>query len=266
MGHTLGIDLSSQPRNTGLCLIEWSRGQAEVTALWRGRDPHGHPLDDGLLMAAMEGAHSDLAVPSKVAIDAPLGWPVDFVRSISDLNDWPVKISESRERLERRATDHWVHRKAEKQPLSVSTDRIAYPAMRAAGLLAHYVRSTGEAVDRSGVSGLVCETYPDPAIRKFDLWPAGAAKRASYKRGAREVREGILVRLDDSASWLALSDEDRQACIDFDDCLDALICALVARAAERTKTIDPPDALVDEAAVEGWIHLPQPGCLSELCD
>jgi hypothetical protein len=43
-----------------------------------------------------------------------------------------------------------------------------------------------------------------------------------------------------------------------DDYLDALICALVARAAERRRTYRPESPLeVERAEVEGWIHLPQ---------
>jgi hypothetical protein len=49
-----------------------------------------------------------------------------------------------------------------------------------------------------------------------------------------------------------------------DDCLDALVCALVARAVDRRKTIPPPHELAEEATVEGWIHLPDTGSLSAL--
>lgn len=172
-----------------------------------------------------------------------------------------VKIDESRARLERRATDHWVHRAAGKQPLSVTTDRIAYPAMRAAGLLAHYGEVAGHPVDRGGMTGLICETYPDPAIRRFGVWPKTLPARASYKGDAFDVRERILEELAAAAPWLVLSDVDRGHCIEFDDCLDALICALAARAVEQGQTVPPPAELAEEATVEGWIHLPQPGSL-----
>ena len=52
-------------------------------------------------------------------------------------------------------------------------------------------------------------------------------------------------------------------CIDNDDCLDALICALIARAAERgqLEPIDDPDGL---ASSVGWIRLPKPASLALL--
>ena len=59
------------------------------------------------------------------------------------------------------------------------------------------------------------------------------------------------------APWLQLSSADQKACVDSDDCLDALVCALVARAAERGLTVPPPSKLEIEPASEGSIHLRQ---------
>src|SRR6185437_16058848 len=92
---TLGIDLASQPRNTASCAIAWQETRAQVTSLCLD-------VDDAALVAAMRGA-------AKVAIDAPLGWPVEFVAGLRDPGAWPVPLGESRSRLERRATGRWVH-------------------------------------------------------------------------------------------------------------------------------------------------------------
>lgn len=253
---TLGLDLASQPKNTGLCLIEWAPDQAKIVTLVKGIDEGGTPLHDKLIVSAMRGLWGNLPVPSKVAIDAPLGWPVDFVQAVSGNAPWPVGIDGDRKRLERRATDYWVHGVAAKLPLSVTTDRIAYAAMRAAGVLAHYEATFDAALDRSGTTGLVCEAYPDPAIRRLGLWPLSARGRESYKGDAVELREGIVRRLQEGAGWLHLSAQHQEACIQSDDCLDALVCALVARAAERGLTVHPPMELRLEAQAEGWIHLP----------
>lgn len=227
--------------------------------------PHGATrLDDKCLLAAMKGSWRDLPSPTKIAIDAPLGWPVDFVRGVSDLAHWSVAPDGKRLHLERRVTDHWVHQTTGKQPLSVTTDRIGYAAMRAAGLLAEYSRLTGEVVDRTGDTGPICEAYPDPAIRAFGLWPEGLPPRKSYKGEAREVREAILGNLKARAPWFALDEGQRDACVESDDCLDALICALIARAVEAGVTTGPPVELAEEAAAEGWIRLPVPDALDAL--
>ncbi len=247
-----------------MCWITWEpRGRAMVTRLLRARTgDRQRELDDDFLLEAMLGAAPDSFAPSKVAIDSPLGWPVDFVRGVAEPAEWPVAPGGDRSRLERRATDHWVRATTGKNPLSVTTDRIAYPAMRAAGLLAHGAFA-GE-IDRTGVTGVVCETYPDPAIRRFGLWPADAGPRDSYKRDARHVRTGIILQLLAAAPWLEIGDEHCRACTESDDCLDALVCALVARAVELGLTDRPPAALRDQAQLEGWIHLPQPEALSRL--
>jgi predicted nuclease with RNAse H fold len=255
---TLGVDLASQPANTALCVIAWAGDHAEVVGLWKGVDSWGNPLRDELIVAAMRGRHRDLPPPAKVAIDAPLGWPVDFVRALNGSIPWPP-LGADRRRLERRATDHWVHGTAAKLPLSVTTDRIAFAAMRAAGLLAHCAATGDEVIDVSGVQGLVCETYPDPAIRRLGVWPAAVGARASYKGDARALRASIVGGLADAAPWLRLPAPHREACIESDDCLDALVCALVARAAAKGLTVAPPAELAAEARSEGWIHLPAPG-------
>ncbi len=253
---TLGIDLASHAKNTGLCAIRWAREHAHVVALCRGADQDGNTLDDALIISAMHGRWGELPAPTKVAIDAPLGWPADFVRAVGGAAPWPVGLDGDGTRLQRRATDRWVHEHAKKLPLSVTTERIAYAAMRAAGLLGHYAATFDEAIDRSGVAGLVCETYPDPAIRRLGLWPPDVGARDSYKGDAHALREDIVRLLADRAPWLQLSPEHHQACIESDDCLDALICALVARAVERGLTVEPPVEAADEARSEGWIHLP----------
>jgi hypothetical protein len=234
-----------------------------VTGLLRARTrDRRKKLDDTFIMAAMTGTLSEFLPPSKVAIDAPLGWPIDFVRGVADLDSWPVEPGADRSRLERRATDHWVRATTGKLPLSVTTDRIAYPAMRAAGLLARAELPGG--IDRVGLTGVVCETYPDPAVRRLGLWPTDAGPRESYKRKARHVRDGIMRRLVAAAPWLEISDEHCCACTETDDCLDALVCALVARAVELGLTDGPPAELAREAQLEGWIHLPQSDAIAEL--
>jgi Protein of unknown function (DUF429) len=89
MTSTLGIDLASQPRSTAICAIDWRERQAVITALWRGRAGDGvTPLHDKLLVSALRGDWGGglPGGPSKVAIDAPLGWPADFVEASRTVN------------------------------------------------------------------------------------------------------------------------------------------------------------------------------------
>jgi len=140
----------------------------------------------------------------------------------------------------------------------VSADKIALPAMRCATLLTHVAEQVGvDAVSRDG-SRLCCEVYPDPALRRWtDHAPEGLARRESYKgRAAAEKRIALLSAL---RAQLPLDDTDRllEKVGLQDDYLDALICALVARAVELEQTYGPETkAELERAQVEGWIHLP----------
>jgi hypothetical protein len=79
------------------------------------------------------------------------------------------------------------------------------------------------------------------------------------------ARARILDRLEDFANgWLKVSPPVREACVEGDDALDALVAALVARAAALRMTESAPRELKGQAQREGWIHLPQTASLSEL--
>jgi hypothetical protein len=277
MVTTLGIDLASQPKHTALCVIAWHGGHAEVRALAHGTWD-ATPLHDELLAAAIrgrwriEGGWGDRGHPAKAAIDAPFGWPEPFVHALQAhhrLEPWPEILDTSRAAFERRATDRFVREHTQKLPLSVSTDRIAYCAMRCAvifGDLAQHVKPAQVARDGTG---LVVEAYPDATLRCWlpTVWTR--AREDSYK-GAGEPaharRERIVgALLAALGPAFAITPRQRQACVRSDDCLDALVCALLARAADRGDTIDPDGPEQRRLArTEGWIHLPRSGSLERL--
>jgi hypothetical protein len=67
-----------------------------------------------------------------------------------------------------------------------------------------------------------------------------------------------------SASFLAVEAEQRARLAASDHLLDALVCALIARAALIGETIPISDDVRALAAVEGWVALPRPASLSRL--
>jgi hypothetical protein len=134
---SLGIDLASQPANTAMCVIAWYPGRASVRVLARSTW-NGTSLHDKLLSSSVQGiwgtgddeGWGDTGRPTRVAIDAPFGWPDPFVHALTTHHGggpWPETLDNSRAPFERRATDRFVKERTGKQPLSVSTDRIAYP-------------------------------------------------------------------------------------------------------------------------------------------
>lgn len=273
--RTLGIDLASQPKDTAACRIEWRN------------DGPGRVLDisDRMTDAALLELVGDPTV-TRVGIDAPFGWPLEFVDALvayRDNGDWPVPPDDP-ERFQRslvlRETDREVLRatgevaagdseRRGKQPMSVTTSWLAFPAMRCARLLAEVRRRQGHAVDRSGQERFV-EVYPDAALREWGLSPAEWSEGAGGYKGGEPAAVERRTRLVDDVvreldGWLDVDPELVDGCRRDDDFLDALVSALVARAAELGRTRSPPINLA-RATQEGWIHLPVRGRLAALAD
>ena len=261
---TLGVDLAAQNRKTAGCVIEWDeRGHGYVHC------PTDRYRDEDLFAKLI-----DTQYITRAAIDAPFGWPTMFIKTIADYRDtglWPDPYdSEASVRnLRLRATDRAIHQRLGLTPLSVSTDRIGIVAMHCARLLAAVNDKLGEPVDRSG-QGRILEVYPAAALRSWQISPVNSEDPGSYKGAsepARTRREWVLEQISHQTSaWLEVNPKVNVVCIDSDDCLDALICALIARAADREQLepiepIDDPDGL---ASSEGWIRLPKPESLALL--
>jgi hypothetical protein len=227
---TLGIDLSSMPAGTSASLITWAPGRAVAAAPVRGCQDS--TLDELISQADIIG------------IDAPFGWPMDFVNAVSGggSEEWNVAI---RDRLRLRETDRWVHHGIHHQPLSVSSDRIALPAMRAMALLKRH-----GVADRSG-DGRFFEVYPAGSLAVWGLPARGYKKKNDAKDFALRIK--MLQTLCDKMPWLDASDEYAKNADD----LDSLVASLTARAAAQGLTHRPAPDVNAVAMQEGWIHLPK---------
>ncbi len=240
--RTLGIDLAAQPANTSACAIEWGTGVPAVSDLRSG-------LDDVALLDAISGA-------DKVGIDAPFGWPDEFVAAVAAHRNragWPGAGEDQdlyRFQLSFRATDRRLIERGARRPLSVSTDLIGVVAMRCAYLLDR-LAARGEPVDRAG-SGKVIEAYPAPALRSWGLSAVGYKSRV----GAARLPE-LLNRIEEGLGGIEMSPQQREAAGSDHNCFDALVASLVARAAALGLTQGPesPEES-DRATREGWIHIP----------
>jgi predicted nuclease with RNAse H fold len=240
---TAGIDLAAADDNTGACTIRWSPGRAvaEVSC--------GH--DDEALLSLVKTA-------GKTGIDVPFGWPEAFVAAVTRYHGGGAWSYESERGLKFRATDLDVAARAGKEPLSVSSQLIAIPAMRAARLFTR-LAALGLPVDRSG-AGAVVEVYPAAALK---LWGLPFTKYKGGKGSA--LRRDILGMLRDrTRGWLTLDETGVAACLQSADALDALLAALVARASALGLCEPPPRVLRAVARREGWIALPPADALVRL--
>ena len=230
---TLGVDLASQSKNTGICRLSWTESGTAVETLHLGA------TDDDILAAAEPC--------DAIGIDAPFGWPDAFVELVNHHHratapeiDWSNDTARAELRL--RATDRFIWRRHfPRPPLSVSADAIAMPAMRCAGLL----RRLG--VDDRATNGRVFEAYPALALQRW----IGRSKGYKGAKG-QATRQIIIDELRQAAPSLPVPPE----CAGSDDLLDALLSALVARAARLGKVLAIPDELAQPARREGWIVVP----------
>jgi Protein of unknown function (DUF429) len=271
--RTLGIDLAAQDKKTASCAIQWDSGRALVEAPVVG----GSGED---LMDAMQSA-------DWIAIDAPFGWPdamVDAIHRYATEGIWPADAQP--ERLRYRMTDRFVQEVISEErdlsvwPLSVSSDRIAVCAWRCANLLREFGEHTGWQLDRVGVpatgspsdaSGLltersIVEVYPAGALA---LWrfPFRGYKRTANKSAAAALEQRVTILTapeETGGSWLSLTEDVREACLQDDDAFDSFICGLIARAAATGRTLLPLRARRATAEREGWIHLPVPDSIDRL--
>lgn len=243
--RTLGVDLASDPRRTGLCRLDWQAGGARLVELTVG-------ADDERILAAHRAA-------DVTGIDSPFGWPAPFVgflcsaaRLLPELGEpWDPEV---RDGLRYRATDRAVRDAVGRWPLSVSSDLIAVVAMRCVGLLTRMSVS-----DRAGGDG-VFEVYPAAALARW-----GFVNRGYRGDRARPRRATLLRSFAARAPWLDLGTKAQRALLVASaDAFDALIAALNARAAALGETEPPPLEFRREAAREGWIALPVSGSLERL--
>jgi predicted nuclease with RNAse H fold len=237
---TVGVDLAAEPDQTGVAVLVWTAGGARVDSLRVGVD------DDGILAASRDA--------DKVGLDCPIGWPEAFIDFVVAHRGGHVTVPDAtpgkvwRHPLANRMTDDVVHDRFGLVPLSVSADRIARPAMRAAGLLAS-LAADDRPVDRTG-SGLVVEVYPAASLKQWGLSHRGYKGRLHAPELA-EMADDLLNRI----SWLDVG-EHRALFATSDHAFDAVVAALTARAAAIGQTHEPSPAQATVARYEGWIAVP----------
>ncbi|MDQ8043991.1 MAG: DUF429 domain-containing protein [Solirubrobacteraceae bacterium] len=251
--HTLGIDLSTDPRKVWACQIDWSEAPPRVASLVQLSalpDPLADTPPPGTerppirteasLIAGLVEQISRFGPSAEriVGIDAPLGWPSAFVEAVADWDDGDLQGFRKRADLRLRATDRFVHALTGITPMSVSTDRMGSTAM----VLAEVLSRTAAKLDRgafarSSAADGIAEVHPTAALR---LWTHLGGERfdtSGYRSTSRygNPREGLLIGL--IACGLEVTPDHGQAMLDSADAMDAFVCALVARAVALRQTV-----------------------------
>ena len=234
----LGIDAAVDPRNTGLAMAGLAADGWTLHAVTTGSRDRD--------MAEQTISLLNPACPVLVAIDAPLGWPAAFAKSLQGHRAGDA-LSASKEALFSRETDRLVRARTGLMPLSVSADRIARTAAAAleliTGLRERLDNSLPLLLDPSEAqNGGLIEVYPAATLKQRGL-PCRGYKRPDHGPVRRKILNGI-------SSEINLAGFE-SVCIDSDHCLDAVLCVLTAIDFVERRCAGPDST--DLALQEGWI-------------
>lgn len=236
--RTWGLDVSTNRRKTAAVALDWSSpGEARVVDVQ-------HPLRS-VDIAPLIAEHKT----STWAVDVPFGWPDLFVELMTDRHHGPLPAEampaeanwekwRTREIAQRR-TDRFLtdDPRINTRPLPASFQLLGATAAMWVLVEAQLV-SLGVPIDRAGLDGAICETYPAAALA---AWGFGRAKQTWDEL---QASFGYLTADSHLLNHFAS-----------DDVCDAIVCALVARARDLALTIAPPKDELPVTRREGWIHV-----------
>lgn len=236
--QTWGLDLSTSPRKTAAVALDWGAGIARVTNVIR-------PLTAPAIIDLIADSGDE-----PWAVDVPFGWPDRFVALMADRARGPLAMSKlppvdtwndwRTRQIAQRRTDEFLttQSRIRTRPLPASFQMLGATAAMWV-LIEAELAHRGIFIDRSGISGHICETYPRAALAAW---------------GHRQSGKTYLPTLERLFPFLSVSEGWRTALAN-DDACDALVCALVARAHSLGRTLPPPDEDLDAACREGWIYV-----------
>lgn len=237
---TCGLDMSTSKVKTAAVALRWGPDEACVVAV---RSPL-ESTEIAPLIAERAG--------SWWAVDVQFGWPDAFADLVhnghlralapdalpdeADWQKWRIRT------LAQRRTDAFCAEdpRIKTRPLSVSFDRLGATAA-VWTLIEARLKQHGVDVDRAGIDGRVCETYPRAVLAAWGITTAG--------------------KLD----WLGLcrhfpflsAASGIESALASEDVCDAVVCAMAARARALGHTFVPRNGdELSAARREGWIHVP----------
>ena len=233
----LGVDCATLATKTGLARAVLEDGR------WILRDARvGSKSDPPAAVLTAWLAEDPGAL---LALDAPLGWPVDLGDALVD-HRAGEPIGAPSERLFARATDHEVHARHGRMPLEVGAGWIARTARATLGLLDEVRRATGQPIPLAWCpddlhAAAAIEIYPAATLIAHGHVLAGYKVPGSPARSAVVQGWPEAVVVPPSLDLVALNT----------DVFDAIVCVL-AGVDFVTGAARGPDDL-ELARREGWI-------------
>ena len=233
----IGIDCATDPKKVGLAVGRFDGGTVTIT---EAVTEQTHDLITARLAGWVAQAPRTL-----IALDAPLGWPVELSKALAGHQAGDLDVPANN--LFRRATDRFVADKVGKTPLDVGADRIARTAHAALAMLNRLRHATQLPIP------LAWDSDFDEPVAAIEVYPAATLKvwgvpSSGYKRpNQRPERNAILQGLEAHMDTRAVQD----AVLDNADMLDAAVCVLAGRDFLEGWAFQPRDQVTGRT--EGWI-------------
>ncbi|MFN2323013.1 MAG: DUF429 domain-containing protein [Trueperaceae bacterium] len=233
----LGVDCATLATKTGLARAVLEDGR------WHLRDAFAGTRDAP--PAAVLAAWLAEDPSALLALDAPLGWPVDLGDAL-DRARAGEPIAAPSERLFARATDHAVHARLGKMPLEVGAGWIARTARATLGLLDEVRRATGLPIP------LAWDPTDLTTAAAIEVYPAATLIAHGHALPGYKV-PGSPARIAIAQGWpkpLVVSPSLDLVALNT-DVFDAIVCALAGADFVAGAAPGPDDQ--ELAQREGWI-------------
>lgn len=178
---TWGLDMSTNPRKTAAVQLSWPDDGAQITDV-------RHPLGAGEIVSLISGHREETW-----AVDVPFGWPDQFVDLMADRHERPLRPDAlpaddewetwRTQRVAQRRTDRFLthDERIKVRPLPASFQLLGATAAMWT-LIESRLVSSGVNVDRAGIEGSLCETYPRAAMAGWRYRTKSKADRRTLQR------------------------------------------------------------------------------------
>ena len=232
----IGIDYSADSAKVGVARALWHDNVLRVVEAQVGLRNYEQQIADWL-----HGSERTL-----LALDAPLGWPIELSRSL-ERHSAGQPVNAEPDRLFHRTTDEVVYQQVGKKPLEVGADRIARSAWSALRFLERLRNRISEPIllawDPDFPAPVAAiEVYPAATLRALGISTHGYRDRRQSTR-RREVIEALASECDLAVDAALLEAST--------DALDAVVCTLAGAHFLAGSCIPPRDMRLAE--IEGWI-------------
>lgn len=269
----IGIDCAADPENIAVASATKAGTRLTIDRVLLGEESSPDRTRPDRLRC-LATAISDLIpteMPTLLALDAPLGWPVAMRRVLAESAAGPVPgIPEDASLFFRRCTDRFVARKTGKTPQSVGASWVASLMHTALRLIDLIAKECGERTSMGGTALTrdnsfsenvhFIEVYPALAGPLFlgnqSSWKKVGEKLDGFREKNWEIAEERLrkrLRIDFALGDGVETDNERFR----DHGVDAILCAWIGFRFLQGECVSPQrnetETSADDLAREGWI-------------